>query len=458
LCYHDEYRLITQLRDACMNTTPTLPVVLPPLPPLHWPAVPRGGTLLDNVNYYLRRALEYLDIAGHFPGQCIEERLLEPDSVVERKISLQMDDGSVRCLHAYRAQHNNDIGIYKGGLRWDAGVTRDEVVALSSNMTWKCALARVPFGGAKGGVTVDPQALSRTERERLAKGYMRTFADVLGPDKDVAAPDMGTDSQTMAWMFKRYTELCGDRTVPGIVTGKPVELFGSYGRTEATGYGLATCVTTVIAPADARVVVQGFGKVGMYAARRMQELGARVIGVADPGLLGGALHNPNGLDIAAMMRCLQRDGRDGLRTAFAANIEPAALLRLPCDVLLPCATENTITATVAATLDVRVIAEGANGPTTPAAHQLLHNRGVIILPDILANAGGVIVSYFEWLQNIQEDYWDEATALGRLDRMMNENTRWVLATAAETQLDLRTAAYVRALERVAAARRYLGAQ
>jgi len=439
-----------------MNTASDQPHIA--LPKLTWQNVPHGGTLLDNVNFYLRQAIEHMNMAGHFPGQSIEERLLEPDSVIERKISLQMDGGSVRCLHAFRAQHNNDIGIYKGGLRWDAGVTRDEVVALASNMTWKCALARVPFGGAKGGVAVDPQALSRTEKERLAKGYMRTFADVLGPDKDVAAPDMGTDSQTMAWMFKRYTELCDDRTVPGIVTGKPVELFGSHGRTEATGYGLATCVANVIAPAGARVMVEGFGKVGMYAAARMQQLGARVIGLIDPYLFGGALHDPHGLDIAAMMRCLRRDGRAGLRAAYPATLTAEALLRLPCDVLLPCATENTITDVIAKTLDTRIIAEGANGPTTPAAHILLNNRGVIILPDILANAGGVIVSYFEWLQNIQEDYWDEATALARLDRMMNENTRALLAAAAELQLDLRTAAYVRALERVAAARRYLGAQ
>jgi len=438
-----------------MNATPAS---LPSLPHLAWQHVPRGGTLLDNVNFYLRQAIEHLAMARQFPGQSIEERLLEPDSVIERKISLQMDDGSVRCLHAFRVQHNNDIGIYKGGLRWDTGVTRDEVVALASNMTWKCALARVPFGGAKGGVAVDPQALSRTEKERLAKGYMRTFADVLGPDKDVAAPDMGTDSQTMAWMFKRYTELCDDRTVPGIVTGKPVELFGSYGRTEATGYGLATCVTNVLAPAGTRVMVEGFGKVGMYAALRMQQLGARVIGLADPHLFGGALHDPDGLDIAAIARCLQHDGRAGVRAAYPATLAPEALLRLPSDVFLPCATENTVTDVIAKTLDTRVIAEGANGPTTPAAHQLLHNRGVVILPDILANAGGVIVSYFEWLQNIQEDYWDEATALARLDKMMNENTRALLAAAAELQLDLRTAAYVRAIERVAAARRYLGAQ
>jgi len=426
--------------------------------PIEWKDVPSGESLLENVNYYLGQAFVALQLDDEFPRENIEERLLVPDSVTERKISLLLDSGHISCLRAYRAQHNNDCGIYKGGIRWDANVTRDEIIALSSAMTWKCALADIPFGGAKGGVKVDPTTLSITEKERLAKGYVRVFNDVLGPDKDVPAPDMGTNSQIMAWMYKRYTELYTDRTVPGVVTGKPIELFGSHGRTEATGYGMAISVNAVKVLKGATVIVQGFGNVGSHAALKAHEYGARVIGVMDPRVFGGGVHDANGLDIPAIKDTLAKGGTAAVHSKWPSNMDADKLFEMPCDVLMPCATENVIHSGNAARINAAVIGEGANGPTTPAAHMLLHNKGVIIVPDILANAGGVVVSYYEWLQNLHEEYWDKHTVLDRLKAKMTTNTSRLLAFAKEQRKDLRTAACMLAIRKVAAARSLLGAQ
>jgi len=427
-------------------------------PKLDWDNLPGGDSLIENVNYYLGYAFDRLDLARRFPGKQIKERLIMSDSIIERKISLQMDDGSIEGLRAYRAQHNNDCGIYKGGIRWDPDVTRDEVEALSSSMTWKCALADIPFGGAKGGVTVDPTRLSETEKERLAKGYMRTFNDVLGPQKDVAAPDMGTDSKVMAWMYKRYTELWNDNTIPSIVTGKPIELFGSYGRTEATGFGLVMCVDNFTRIKGSTVIVQGFGNVGMHAALKAYDMGARIIGLIDPYIFGGAVHDRNGLDIRQMYRLFLQEGKAGLRKQYKANAAPEQLFQSECDILLPCARENVINSGNAERIRARVIGEGANGPTTPAAYQHLHNRGVLFVPDILANSGGVIVSYFEWLQNLHEEYWEEQTVLDKLHKKMYSNARRVLDYAEKENVDYRTACYMIAIDRVAKARELLGAQ
>ena len=426
--------------------------------PLEWETLPGGDSLIENVNYYLGKAFEKLDLESRFPRKNIGQRLITPDSIVERKISLQMDDGSVRCVKAYRAQHNNDCGIYKGGIRWDVDVTRDEVEALSSGMTWKCALSNIPFGGAKGGITIDPNELSETEKERLAKGYMRTFNDVLGPQKDVAAPDMGTDNKIMAWMYKRYTELTDDCTIPGIVTGKPIELFGSYGRTEATGYGLVLCVNNFIDVEGSTVIVQGFGNVGMHAALKAHAMGARIIGLIDPYLLGGGLYDRNGLNVEEMHRYMLEHGKNSLKEKYPANIDGNQLFETECDILLPCARENTINSQNAPRIKARAIGEGANGPTTPAAYKLLHNQGVIFVPDILANAGGVIVSYFEWLQNLQEEYWERDTVLQKLEKKICASANRVIGYTGKHDLDCRTGCYMLAVEKVANARQYLGAQ
>jgi len=430
----------------------------PHSPHLEWDDYPCDGLLLENINYYLRRAFDNLDVERLFPGKNIKRRLIRPDSVVERKISLQMDNGTIRCLRAYRAQHNNDCGIFKGGIRWDPLVTRDEVVALSSGMTWKCALARIPFGGAKGGVEVDPTNLSFSEKERLAKAYMRVFNDILGPDKDVPAPDMGTDTQVMAWMFKRYTELCADRTVPGIVTGKPIELFGSYGRTEATGFGLILCVNNFFPIKNKTVIVQGFGNVGMHAALKAVRMKAKVIGVIDPGLFGGGVFNKAGIDIEDMYALRVEHGTEALKEKYQANSEADSLLETACDILLPCARENVINIHNAPRIKTACIGEGANGPTTPGAYVQLINRGVAFVPDVLANAGGVIVSYFEWLQNLHEEYWEEEEILARLEQKLSQAAKRLKTYTADKNVDIRTAAYMMAIERIANARQYLGAQ
>lgn len=427
-------------------------------PHLDWDDYPCDGHLLENVNYYLCKAFDHLDVERIFPGKNIKNRLIRPDSVVERKISLQMDDGTICCLHAFRAQHNNDCGIFKGGIRWDPQVTRDEVVALSSGMTWKCALARIPFGGAKGGVEVDPTMLTISEKERLAKAYMRVFNDILGPDKDVPAPDMGTDTQVMAWMFKRYTELCADRTVPGIVTGKPIELFGSYGRTESTGFGLILCVNKFFPVKNKSVIIQGFGNVGMHAALKAVRMKAKVIGIIDPGLFGGGVYNPAGLDIENMYTLRSEHGVEALKEKYQANIEADSLFETVCDILLPCARENVINIHNAPRIKAACIGEGANGPTTPGAYVQLYNRGVTFVPDVHANAGGVVVSYFEWLQNQHEEYWEEEEVMTRLEQKLSKVSQRLKVYAEEKNVDIRTAAYMKAIERIAHARQYLGAQ
>lgn len=430
----------------------------PQLPHLEWDDYPCDASLLENLNYYLRKAFDNLDVERMFPGKNLKMRLILPDSVVERKVSLQMDDGTIRCLRAYRAQHNNDCGIFKGGIRWDPMVTRDEIVALSSGMTWKCALARIPFGGAKGGVEVDPTVLSFSEKERLAKAYMRVFNDILGPDKDVAAPDMGTDTQVMAWMFKRYTELCADRTVPGIVTGKPIELFGSYCRTESTGFGLVLCVNNFYPVKNKTVIVQGFGNVGMHAALKAVRMKAKVIGVIDPGLFDGGIYDPSGLDIEDMYSLRVEHGTEALKEKYRANRDAGDLFETQCDILLPCARENVIDIHNAPRIQASCIGEGANGPTTPGAYVQLHNRGVLFIPDTHANAGGVLVSYFEWLQNQHEEYWEEHEVLARLEQKLTLTSQRLKSYAHEKRVDYRTAGYMLAIERIAHARQYLGAQ
>jgi len=427
-------------------------------PKLDWVEPPSYSNLLKNLNYYLHQASKKLALDKMFPGLNLEKRLMVPDSIVERKISLQMDDGTVQCIRAYRSQHNNDCGIFKGGIRWDSSVDRDEVVALSSGMTWKCALADIPFGGAKGGVRIDPAKLSVLEKERLAKAYMRVFNDILGPDKDVPAPDMGTDARVMAWMFKRYTELCDDRTVPGIVTGKPVELFGSEGRTEATGFGLIMSVNQFVPLKGKKVIVQGFGNVGMYAALEAYRRGARVIGVIDPFVFGGGVYNAKGLNIEKMYERYLKDGNKALKAGYPANTDADGLFETACDILLPCARENVINDKNAGRIKAKTVGEGANGPTTPAAYKELNNRGVTFVPDILANSGGVIVSYFEWLQNQTQDYWDKDVVLGKLEKKMSRNSQRVIIYTRERNIDFRTASLMMAIEKIARARRLLGAQ
>jgi glutamate dehydrogenase/leucine dehydrogenase len=424
---------------------------------LAWSRQPAGDNLRENVDYYLSHAVRSLQLEMLFPRSDILQRLIEPDSIVQRKLSLQMDDGSVQFLRAFRVQHSNELGIYKGGIRWDSQVSLDEVVALSSGMTWKCALAEIPFGGAKGGIAVDAHSLSMIEKERLAKAYIRVFADILGPNRDVPAPDMGTDAQIMAWMYKRYTELFNDTIISGIVTGKPVELFGSHGRTEATGFGLAWVTNRYFPLSGTKVVVQGIGNVGWHAALQAEELGATVVGLIDPVLPGGGLWAERGFPIAQMHSSWQRRDLKPLEDGGVQQ-DPEKILASPCDVLLPCARENTISPDVAKGFRGRFIGEGANGPTQPAAYRQLLLRGVEFAPDILANAGGVTCSYFEWLQNRQEHYWSRERVLRELRAKVVDAADRLQAYSEGHGVDLRVGGYMMGVEKIAKARTLLGAQ
>jgi glutamate dehydrogenase (NAD(P)+) len=330
------------------------------------------------------------------------------------------------------------------------GVTLDEIRALAMWMTWKCALVNIPYGGAKGGVVVDPRALSLRELESLTRRYASELVPLMSPQMDIPAPDMGTNSQVMAWMMDTYSMTVG-YSVPAVVTGKPIGIGGSQGRTQATGRGVVVTMESALAkygltnPSDIRVVIQGFGNVGSNAALFADELGYKVVGVSD---VEGGIYDPNGLDIKAVVNHVHNTGSvvGYLDTETVSN---SGLLELPCDVLIPAALEGQITEKNADDIQARFIVEGANGPTTPEADDILNERGILIVPDILANAGGVIVSYFEWVQDLQAFFWDEANVFERLDKIMKDAFERTYETALVKQIDLRTAAQVTAIQRVA---------
>jgi glutamate dehydrogenase/leucine dehydrogenase len=411
----------------------------------------KEGSFLENVNCYLQEAILKTDIDSRFPKQNIGERIMIPDRSVENKISLKMDDGSTRLLVGSRVQHNNNLGPYKGGIRFDVDADLQHTQALASNMTWKCALSEIPFGGAKGGLVVDPRTLSESELERVSKGYIRAFADILGPDKDIPAPDMGTNAQVMAWMRSRYEDIYHGVISPGIVTGKPVGFGGSHGRTQATGFGVVFCAEELLGNLKNKtIVIQGFGNVGSHAALLAHRKGAKVISLIDPYLFGGggALFNSKGLDVERIFK----NPRD-----FQGNMAAEDAMCAKCDILMPCVKESEINAGNMKKIQTKVIIEGANGPLTPLAHNYLLEKKVIIAPDIMANAGGVVVSYFEWLQNKQGEYWDESAIISRLERKMKRITKKT-SLYAKKDGDMRLAAYSIAINAVAQAKNVIGAQ
>ena len=362
---------------------------------------------------------------------------------------VEMDDGSVEVFTGYRVQHNAGPGPTKGGIRYHQDVTISEVKALASWMTWKCAVVGLPYGGAKGGVQVNPKLLSQTELQNLTRRFTAEISMMIGPNKDIPAPDVNTNPQIMAWVMDTYSMNVG-YSVPGVVTGKPLVLGGSIGRSEATGRG---CVFAIEEAAKTlgldlpatRTVVQGFGNAGSVSAKLMAEIGSKVVGVSDSR---GGTHNPNGLDLEAVAA---HKARTGSVSGFAEgeDVSNEELLVLPCDVLIPAAMENQITAANADRISARLIAEAANGPTTPEADAILYDRGVFLLPDILANAGGVTVSYFEWVQALQAFPWTAAEVNDRLQRIMATAFAAVLQTSARHAVHMRTAALVRAIDRVA---------
>ncbi|MGE0486259.1 MAG: Glu/Leu/Phe/Val dehydrogenase [Gammaproteobacteria bacterium] len=405
-----------------------------------------------------RRAVHHM---GHLKRGVIDF-FLRPKRTLSVCFPVEMDDGSVRVFRGYRTLHSTILGPGKGGIRYHPRVTAREVEGLATLMTWKCALIRVPFGGAKGGVACDAKTLSEGELRRITRRYVAELGDNIGPHTDIPAPDLYTNQQTMAWVYDTYQALHpGENNLP-VVTGKPLDLGGAEGRSEATGHGVVSALTRYLElhPLDGhrdlagcRVAVQGFGEVGRVAAERCAALGARVIAISDSS--GGILAR-NGLDLAEVKRHKAATGRvDGL--PGTTTIDNETLLRLDCDVLIPAALANQIHAGNAADVRARIIVEGANAPLTPQADRILQERGITVLPDILANSGGVVVSYYEWVQNLKNESWTRAENLARLDQRMQDTTSAVvgrldtlLAEHRDRQRppDLRTAALAIAIERL----------
>jgi glutamate dehydrogenase (NAD(P)+) len=392
---------------------------------------------------YFNEAAALLDLE---PG--IRRLLTRPSRQIIFSIPFQRDNGELEVFTGYRVQYNFARGPAKGGIRFHPGVTLDEVTALAFWMTWKCAVVDLPFGGGKGGVTCDPATLSRGELERITRRYAAELVEVVGPDKDVPAPDVGTTPQIMAWFMDTYSMHVRQHT-PGVVTGKPLEIGGSRGRVEATGRGvslvaLAQMQRMGIDPSGAKIVVQGFGNVGSIAAKLFVDAGARVVAISD---VTGGYYNERGIDIAGAIAYTQEHhSLDGYRGGDRVTNE--ALLELPCDVLVPAALEKQLHIGNAAKIAAKLIVEGANGPTTPEADHIFTQRGIVVIPDIVANAGGVTVSYFEWVQDRSGYFWKESEVNQRLADIMLENFTKVSELAAARNVPLRTAAYMVAIDRV----------
>jgi glutamate dehydrogenase (NAD(P)+) len=383
-------------------------------------------------------------------------RLRRPDRALIVSVPTRMDDGSVHVFTGYRVQHNDVLGPFKGGIRYHPDVTLGEVSALSMWMTWKCSLVGLPLGGAKGGITCDPTKLSRNEMQGMTRRYTAEILNFISPDVDIPAPDMGTNEQVMAWIMDTYSQHRG-YAVPGIVTGKPVEIGGTLGRREATGRGV---VYTILEAAKhlkldlskCAAVVQGFGNVGLVTAKELSDLGAKIVAVSDRS---GGIWNPKGLPVAEL---IAYKGENGGVRGFPEGeaVDDANLLELPCDILVPAAGELQITKENAGNLKCRILAEGANGPTTPEADRILREKGIFVIPDILANAGGVIVSYFEWVQGLQNFFWTEEEVNKRLCETLTRSFHTVLQMSVREGVDMRLAALMIGVRRVARAMLWRG--
>jgi glutamate dehydrogenase (NAD(P)+) len=414
--------------------------------------------ILDHDNPF-QSMMERFDYAAQLIGldPGLYEYLKSPARIHITSVPVVMDDKSIRVFQGYRVIHNEVLGPSKGGIRFAPDVDLDEVKALAAWMTWKCAVVGVPFGGAKGGITCDPASMSAGEIERLTRRYTANLMDVFGPDKDIPAPDMNTNEQIMAWLMDTYS-MHVRRTETAVVTGKPLILGGSAGRREATGRGVMTTTLAAmerlgIRPAQATIAVQGFGNVGSIGAQLLREQGCKVVAVSD---VNGGYHNANGIDVEAAMRYAAENNRSLVGFDGAEPITNDELLALEVDVLAPCAKENQITARNAANVRAKIIAEGANGPTTAEADGILEKKGILVVPDILANAGGVTVSYFEWVQDRQGYFWTTDRVNRRLDRMMRAAFNAVYDAKEEFSTSMRIGAYVIAIRKVADALRVRG--
>jgi glutamate dehydrogenase (NAD(P)+) len=372
-----------------------------------------------------------------------------PNREITVHIPVQMDDGHLEVFTGFRVQHSIARGPAKGGIRYAPDVTLDEVRALASWMTWKCAVVNIPFGGAKGGVICDPHKMSMAEVERMTRRYTAELIEFIGPEKDVPAPDVNTNEQVMAWMMDTYS-MHMRQTVTAVVTGKPINIGGSRGRREATGRGIMivcdeACRKLGIDPQRARIIVQGFGNVGSNAALLMHEAGYKIVGIAE---VGGGLYNRNGIDLKALVEFRQKNGTV-LGFPGAEPYDSSELLVTDCEILIPAATENVITSRNVDHVKCRVLAEGANGPTTAAADDVLSEKGVFVIPDILANAGGVTTSYFEWVQDRQGYFWKESVVNEQLETIMKSSFEDVVRYAETHRVNNRIAAYMLAIDRVA---------
>ena len=387
----------------------------------------------------------------------VYEILKQPMKVMEVSIPVKMDNGEVKTFIGYRSQHNDAIGPAKGGVRYHQDVTMDEVKALSMWMTFKCGVTGLPYGGGKGGIVVDPTQLSQGELERLSRGYIRAIANFIGDNKDIPAPDMGTNAQVMSWMIDELSVIRGYNEF-GAITGKPVGFGGSLARTEATGYGIANMAKMAAGKLGvkfegAKVAVQGFGNVGSFTCKYLSELGAKVVAVSD---VSCALYNEDGIDIKALMEYVK--GNKFLITGFpdAKELPREDILGMEVDILLPCAMENQLTAETAGNVKAKLVVEGANGPTTPEGDEVLRQRGIPVFPDILCNSGGVVVSYFEWVQNLQNYYWTFEEVQEKQIIKMKEAFDAIWSLKEEKNVDMRTAAYMIAIKRVAYAMKMRG--
>lgn len=407
---------------------------------------------MENTDNAYHVALQQYDRAVHYLkiSDGVVDFLRYPRREFTVNFPVRRDDGSIEMFTGYRVHHNTVLGPSKGGIRYSMDVTLDEVRALAMWMTWKCALVNIPYGGAKGGVLVDPTKLSQRELEGLTRRYTAELIPLISPHSDIPAPDMGTNAQVMAWMMDTYSMTVG-YSVPAIVTGKPINIGGSQGRKEATGRGTIVCMVEALKergefdPSNIKLAVQGFGNVGSHAAAYAASLGFKIVAATD---ITGGVYNPNGLDIAALRAYVAETGyiRGYAEGDVITNSE---LIGVPCDVLIPAAMENQITEKNAASVKAGLIVEGANGPTTPQADDILRDKGVTLVPDILANAGGVIVSYFEWVQDLQAFAWDVDEVYRQLQRAMVRAYYETSNTAEEYNVDMRTAAQILAIRRVA---------
>jgi glutamate dehydrogenase (NAD(P)+) len=411
-----------------------------------------GRLFLENALKSLDEAAEILNIDPN-----IHEVLRQPKRVVVVSVPIKRDDGSIKVFTGVRVQHTNARGPYKGGVRYYPSVDVDEVTALAMLMTWKCAVVDLPYGGAKGGVACNPKELSKNELERITRRYTAMIYEIIGPYVDIPGPDVYTDAQTMAWMVDTYSQMRGVLT-PEVATGKPVSLYGSLGRHDATSRGLVYTVKefmkTVNKPLkDARIAIQGYGNVGYNAAKILhEEYGAKIVAVSDSK---GGIYSEKGL---IPQKVMEHKEKTGSVVGFngAKQITNEEVLTTPCDILIPAALENAVTKQIAEKINASAVAEGANGPTTPEADKVLKERGIVVIPDILANAGGVTVSYFEWVQNLKRETWTLEEVHAKLEAKMVKGFRDVLEASRKYEVTMRQAAMAVAVQKVAEAINYLG--